>query len=183
MKTCNVCGEAKPITDFYKASTCKDGYRSTCKKCHLAKGKAYVSTEVGRKKARESYKKWKKDNPEKLKESQRKHYYEGGGREYQRQYNQTPEAKESNRLAIRKYKNSEKHKNRDRAKILAVYAVNNAVERGDLPHIPTLVCNRCGNQAEHYHHWSYEREHWLDVIPLCRICHAGIHAPTPCFVE
>ena len=25
------------------------------------------------------------------------------------------------------------------------------------------------------HHWSYEREHWLDVIPLCLSCHRKVH--------
>ncbi len=27
-----------------------------------------------------------------------------------------------------------------------------------------------------YHHWSYEEQRWLDVIPLCLSCHAGVHS-------
>ena len=30
---CNRCQQTKPITEFYKASWCKDGYRPTCNAC------------------------------------------------------------------------------------------------------------------------------------------------------
>lgn len=33
MKTCNKCGTSKPITDYYKHPTGKDGYASICKPC------------------------------------------------------------------------------------------------------------------------------------------------------
>lgn len=38
------------------------------------------------------------------------------------------------------------------------------------------ACESCG-AAERLvlHHWSYEEAHWLDVIPLCRRCHARVH--------
>ncbi len=39
-------------------------------------------------------------------------------------------------------------------------------------------CERCGDaeSTTYFHHWSYEPEHWLDVIPLCCKCHRGVHA-------
>ena len=35
-ETCNVCGESKPLDDFYRATGMADGHRSECKPCNLA---------------------------------------------------------------------------------------------------------------------------------------------------
>jgi len=53
-------------------------------------------------------------------------------------------------------------------------AINHAIRDGKL--LPALHywCS-CGKQAEQYHHWSYEPEHWFDVIPVCHKCHVHIH--------
>ena len=37
LKVCNVCGIEKPITEFYKHPTTKDGYKSKCKICYNGK--------------------------------------------------------------------------------------------------------------------------------------------------
>lgn len=51
-------------------------------------------------------------------------------------------------------------------------AVMHAVERGDIPPAKELDCAHCGQPALEYHHFlGYERNHWLDVIPLCHPCH------------
>jgi hypothetical protein len=54
-------------------------------------------------------------------------------------------------------------------------AVHNAVRRGAIPRVADLKCADCGAQATAYHHESYEREHWLDVVPLCYACHNKRH--------
>lgn len=54
-------------------------------------------------------------------------------------------------------------------------AVMHAVVKGTLPKVSTRLCVVCSEQAEHYHHWSYAPEHWLDVIPVCVKCHKMIH--------
>lgn len=33
MKSCSTCGTDKPLTDYYKHPTGKDGYTATCKSC------------------------------------------------------------------------------------------------------------------------------------------------------
>jgi protein-arginine kinase activator protein McsA len=38
---CNVCSKVKPLTDFVKRATEKNGYRKVCKACHKAKQLAY----------------------------------------------------------------------------------------------------------------------------------------------
>jgi hypothetical protein len=51
-------------------------------------------------------------------------------------------------------------------------AVNDAVIRGVIVAPKHLICSNCKKQAQEYHHYKgYKREHWLDVIPLCRDCH------------
>lgn len=47
IKICNKCHKEKPITEFYKDKTHKDGFRSICKYCS---------------------KQWKIKNPERIKE-------------------------------------------------------------------------------------------------------------------
>ena len=43
MKICKKCGVEKPLNDFEKAKTCKDGYANTCKKCRLESKKKYIN--------------------------------------------------------------------------------------------------------------------------------------------
>lgn len=58
----------------------------------------------------------------------------------------------------------------------ALNAVNNAVIAGKLPHVSTLPCDKCGAQADHYHHCKgYGEQNRLDVVPLCRNCHEQEH--------
>lgn len=51
--------------------------------------------------------------------------------------------------------------------------VNEAVQRGKIPAARQLACVRCGQPAAEYHHWrGYGFEDWLNVVPVCRPCHA-----------
>jgi hypothetical protein len=68
----------------------------------------------------------------------------------------------------RKYKRyPEKNKARN--------SVAGAIKNGKLLPVIECTCSMCEKQAEDYHHWTYEQEHWLDVIPLCRQCHNKLH--------
>lgn len=71
----------------------------------------------------------------------------------------------------------EKYRKNNRQKIAAKRAVGQAVKIGRLkpPNAFTCVNPECSKQAQHYHHWSYEKEHWLNVIPLCKSCHHSLH--------
>lgn len=35
-KTCRICGQTKPLDDFYKMAGMRDGHRNECKSCNLA---------------------------------------------------------------------------------------------------------------------------------------------------
>jgi hypothetical protein len=52
--------------------------------------------------------------------------------------------------------------------------VNSCLKYGKI--IRPEKCSCCGKQCKpQAHHWSYEEEHWLDVIWLCTRCHADEH--------
>ena len=102
---------------------------------------------------------------------------QGRAKEVKRAYNSTPEC----RSARQKYKHSPKGKANYERHILkypdqekARRFVSHAVQAGKLPRVKTLACCKCGNPAEQYHHHSYARDHWLDVIPVCDRCHKKI---------
>lgn len=85
--------------------------------------------------------------------------------EYQKNYRKTKQGRKSIRKGRQRY--YQKNKNKFRARS----AVSYAVLRGRLPHISTQIC-RCGKEAKNYHHHrGYEREFWIDVIPICQQCH------------
>ncbi|MGL4850926.1 MAG: HNH endonuclease [Clostridium sp.] len=42
MKKCNECGQVKEVECFEKSSSCKDGYRGTCKDCRREKKKRVI---------------------------------------------------------------------------------------------------------------------------------------------
>ncbi len=60
--------------------------------------------------------------------------------------------------------------------IKAKWAVHQMTRTGKLPKAKTLKCVYCGKQASQYHHWlGYQPEHWLDVVPACKLCDIKSH--------
>lgn len=64
MKTCTRCGETKPVTEFSKKATGRDGLRSHCKTCVRTTSAAYRAA-ANPDKVRATNAKWRADNPEK----------------------------------------------------------------------------------------------------------------------
>jgi hypothetical protein len=102
--------------------------------------------------------------------------------EYNREYRQTPAG-----IAARKKENDnyrEKHgkeisartkhyRNLFPEKYKAHEALTYAVKTGKLPAVQSQKCSVCKNKQaqEYHHHRGYDKEHWLDVIPVCSKCH------------
>ena len=65
-----------------------------------------------------------------------------------------------------------------RQQMAATAEVNAALKRGELTRAG--VCARCGLKArtDAHHHRGYAREHWLDIVWLCRPCHFQTHKGT-----
>lgn len=54
MKECNKCNVSKPLTEFYKDKSKKDGHRHECKQCKKMYARDFRKTE--------EYKEWKRGN-------------------------------------------------------------------------------------------------------------------------
>jgi 5-methylcytosine-specific restriction endonuclease McrA len=70
-KTCTKCGEVKPTSGFYRATSGSvDGFRAQCRSCYNAVRRA--SADPGKNRA--ACRKWRGDNIEKAREADRKRY-------------------------------------------------------------------------------------------------------------
>ncbi len=164
-KKCCTCKEIKPLSAFHKSRIAKDGHQSVCKICQ----KQYRQTEKGKAGSRKALHKYRRSAKGTIK---------------QQQYRQSEKGKVLNNSAVKKYHQTEKgrrvqRRNRRKHETLnpeekkAQHAVFAAVRCGKLPAVKILTC-KCGKQAEEYHHPSYAKEHWLDVVPLCYKCHCKL---------
>lgn len=146
---------------FYKRSNVSSGLQWKCKVCC----KAEYEPEKRSLEGKEYYEK----NKETIKAKVQERYYKDPQKCLERSagyYQENKKKLHQDSLQFRK----------DHPLMAGAHsAVNNAVRRGKLPKASTLSCANCGLTADHYHHWSYEREHWLDVVPLCMKCHHKLH--------
>jgi hypothetical protein len=69
MKRCSVCGELKPLEDFYKSVGMRDGHRNDCKVCNLAAKAA--RTALDPQANRDRVRRWQLANPERYRATQR----------------------------------------------------------------------------------------------------------------
>lgn len=68
------------------------------------------------------------------------------------------------------------NKRDNRKKYDASLALRKAVRRGIVKPAHQQDCILCGRRAQDLHHHNgYDREHWLDVVPLCKACHRKQH--------
>lgn len=84
-------------------------------------------------------------------------------------YNSDENFKKTILVQKQKWLNNNQHKRK------AQIAVGNAKRDGKLTQPD--CCEHCGTSEKKIqaHHWSYEPEHWLDVIWLCTTCHGKEH--------
>lgn len=151
-KRCSQCKQNKPLSEFSKSQSKKDGLRSWCKSCE----KAYQQSERGKAAHRKGTAKYQQ-TPE----------GKATNRKASTKYQKTPNGKAVHRKALAKYYA------RNPNYIKAKNAVNNAIKVGRLPRPDSLQCHYCFRDAQQYHHWrGYESEHWLDVVPACVECHS-----------
>lgn len=157
---CTKCGVEQPVENFAKEPRMECGHRKQCNLCRyktkLARStpeqraaymKAYFQTPSGKAAKRRSHKAWQQS-------------------EKGRAYSQRPD--------VKRYRAAKcaKHRANNPGKNAARNAVRSAKKHGELAPASEHQCNHCGRRASEYHHHNgYDKEHWLDVIPLCRPCH------------
>ena len=166
-KRCSKCKETKPLSEFHKDTSKKDGHRFYCKMCQRDSVRKYDQSDRGKAKRKQytQSEKGKVDN-----------------RKAVRKYSKT----EKCRIVQKRHRQTEKYKARAKfyeirnpQKIKAKTAVRRAIEDGRLPRPDSLQCHYGEHPAKQYHHWyGYAPEHWLDVIPVCYKCHR--HHTHPC---
>lgn len=156
-KTCPKCGKAKEATtDYFRRKTSSlDGLESSCKVCAGKHGRAYDAS------------------------------YRLANAHRMRARGATYRAKHGDKIAfyqasISGLESAARTRARYPIKTRARLAVYRAIQEGSLC---VLACESCGlppkkigrQQRIEGHHWKgYEEIYWLDVIWLCRPCHARI---------
>ncbi len=156
MKRCTKCQESKTYSEFYKSKRRKDGYNVWCKLC--------LSPLIKQHKQTSDYK------------------------QKQSEYSKRPEIKSRVNSGKRKRRqeNPEKYRAESRAyyaelmivspeKRKAREAIGHAIRWQHFPKATEFTCKYCPSQAEEYHHPSYEESKWLEVEPVCKMCHASVH--------
>ncbi len=160
------CSHKKPqaLSRFHKSSCAKNGLRGWCKDCV----RTWARSPVGRASKAKSDKKYVATDKGKIvRRKIRKRFKESEkGKRAAYKYRRGIAGRATSR------RNNETHRERFPEHVKARAAVRKAIIEGVLPHVSTLQCNDCGDQAVCYHHENYETEHWLDVLPLCWPCHS-----------
>lgn len=137
-KTCTGCREAKPLGEFHRRKLSRDGRRSQCKECTRRTHKA-------------ENERWRRNNPEKVKEASRSW-------------------RERNRGKARAH--SQHQRERHPEKFAARQALNKAVQRGEIQRPD--CCESCGGERRiQGHHADYDKP--LEVEWLCENCHREGH--------
>lgn len=158
LKTCLCCKESKPLADFHKDRGRSDGLMPICRKCNIAKARA-----------------WEKANPDRKRESNRQ--FRVANREH---VDATKRAwREANPERARAIQ--QRRWIKDTEKVMARSAISNAVRVGKMPPADShfcFICCACADEGAkmEYHHVDYSKP--LEVIPLCRSCHTKIHLGT-----
>lgn len=82
-KICPKCSIEKPVSEFYKNKSCKDGLGTYCKKCANEAQKKYIQSHPD--KHKEHYTKYAESHRDRLRASARKRYYANLDAERERQ--------------------------------------------------------------------------------------------------
>jgi len=176
-KQCSKCKEFKPLSDYYKDSR-KDGkYYPHCKTCH----KVYIVNWQHTEKGKDYRRRYRRSESGKKSDQQYQHGSKGKataqrfrdskkGQEYRKEYFSKPEVKR--KVRERAYERISKEPHKHQARV----AVSNAIKTGIMSPVQDCKCIDCGKTAQEYHHHQgYEKEQWLNVVPLCRNCHKRRH--------
>ena len=159
LKDCTKCKDIKPLDEFYNNKTRPYGKTDWCDSCT----KEHRNTSEFR-----AHQRKYRIKPE-VKAKEKEYYKTTNYKMSQQRYKTSPKGRV---VAKRQDKRREDlHPEKRKAKDF----VHNMVRAGVLPQINTQKCKHCGNRADHYHHWSYLPEHWIEVIPLCKQCHVNLH--------
>lgn len=149
MKTCRLCNEQKPLSEFYKKSDMKDGHLNNCKSCHNARSI-----------------KWNKANKERINANNRARAKTDEVKQKRKKQYTSERGREIAREAVRRYR-------KRRPMVDAAHRfIRLAVEKGLIQR--SNECTECGSSnTVEAHHDDYTKP---DVVRwLCKACHETWH--------
>lgn len=157
MRKCKVCGEVKPITDYYKHG---DYYDTKCKECAKAYTRKYNAEHNDERKAYK--KKYYAENRERI--DAEHHKWIDENRDKHNEY--TRNWQRRNKEMVYEYTKQYRKNNPDKYK--ATSRINHLVEKGKLT--KPIACEVCGTVGRvEAHHADYSKP--LDVMWVCKKCH------------
>ncbi|MEZ4614956.1 MAG: hypothetical protein R2867_05490 [Caldilineaceae bacterium] len=161
-KVCTKCELEQPVSEFDKHPANRDGLHSNCKTCRGNQRRAAYGREKSETPIEELRAGWRQD----------------AGKRRAARRKESRACYDRNRE--QRLEDSAKYRDGNPEKKLAHAAVERAIKRGILP---PQSANKCANTiceatAQEYHHWSYEPENRLNVIPLCASCHRLVTSET-----
>lgn len=181
-KACTVCGEEKPLEDFFKCKAVADGRMAKCKTC----------------KTKQIYE-WREKNRDRLNKYQRDYNKKPNAKETTRKYNQTDKAKQSARDSDSKRSAAKKKERENNREKWRVYSRNKHAKRkaqsktdpGIRPSEWTAIkesfngaCAYCGAKQkmtmDHFIPLSRGGAHSPhNIVPACSGCNTSKHAMDP----
>ena len=147
-------GQPQPIENFSRNSGRADGRSGWCKSCMCSATTRWYATPSG-------------------KLSLKKHKHTEKGIAARKRYEQSQHFRDKRR-------DRRQNDILYRQRLQARSAVNHAIRDGKLPEPESLFCIECNIAASQYHHHlGYDKEHWLDVVPMCMPCHLEADGAQP----
>lgn len=173
MKTCTKCGVSKPLFEFNRNKSLKDGLQSSCKVCKAIYNRSWG--QANKERRVESSLKWRKANPEK----QRAYNKKWSALNYEKQSPLQKEWRKANPERQKKYRKQWRKTNKN-----LVYAYNAKRRANKLKAIPPWLSPEhhkeialCYEEAQALRLYTGQEYHVDHIVPLQGKNVCGLHVP------
>lgn len=164
MKVCSKCQKRKRASCYGKRSSSKDGLFAMCKDCRSKDAKKYYDNNIDKESARK--KKYRLDNPKKVREDYKRYYENNIEKESKRKAKFYKENKQLVKDRIYKYRSD--HPDRHYARGV----LTNMLRYGKIK--KPVRCSLCKSvRFVEGHHPDYSKP--KEVVWLCKSCHRQEH--------
>jgi 5-methylcytosine-specific restriction endonuclease McrA len=166
-KTCTKCGEWKPYSEYFKAKSCKDGYRGDCKKCKSEINKLWRNNNIERTKELEAH--WRENNKEKVARIQKR--YSEKNKDQKREYSKRYYKENKVKIAEREKQWREKNRDIVHAKNYRRHLYRHKLKFSPFERLLLLdkskwKCQSCGIAVHDYNTNDSAKAHIDHIIPI-----------------